>query len=176
MHANAIKGVACSDELIFSVCASGDAAFHRVGDLGRCATCPATHRKIANGAAALPDGRFVCVSRDLSLRIWSLDGADEFAVAARALDQVRRRQRGRRERRDRHLRRLGRHLRPRAREPLGRMPPADGVGHLVARPRRRGGFVASSYDGRLYAVDRTGAADWPRTAADPARRRVAVAL
>jgi hypothetical protein len=70
------QGLACSEELDFSDCASGDAAFHRIEDLAR-ARRPRRARKIANGAAALPHGRFASVSRDLSLRIWWLDGTDE---------------------------------------------------------------------------------------------------
>ncbi|MDT7689340.1 MAG: toxoflavin biosynthesis protein ToxC [Acidobacteriota bacterium] len=72
LHDNAIKGIACTDEYIFSVCATGAAAFHRVDTLERAEFISDAHEKISNGAAALPDGRFVSVSRDLKLRIWSM--------------------------------------------------------------------------------------------------------
>jgi WD40 repeat protein len=79
MHENAIKGLACNDSFIFSVCASGAAAFHSVKGFECVQMIPHAHRKIANGAAVLPDGRFVSVSRDMALRIWTPDGVEEFA-------------------------------------------------------------------------------------------------
>jgi toxoflavin biosynthesis protein ToxC len=69
---SAVKGVACNDGYIFSVCATGAAAFHSIAALSCVRQIPAAHDKIANGAAVLPDGRFVSVSRDRKLRIWSL--------------------------------------------------------------------------------------------------------
>jgi WD40 repeat protein len=67
---NAIKGVAYSDGMLFSVCATGAAAFHKVGDWDDATLLLDAHDKIANGCAALPAGGFVSVSRDLKLRIW----------------------------------------------------------------------------------------------------------
>jgi WD40 repeat protein len=80
MHENAIKGLACNDAFIFSVCASGAAAFHSVEDFECVKMIRHAHRKISNGAAVLPDGRFLSVSRDLALRIWTLDSVEEFAT------------------------------------------------------------------------------------------------
>ena len=68
---NAVKGVASNDEVIFSVCATGDAAFHSISSLGHVRTIAAAHEKISNGAVRLADGRFASVSRDRKLRIWS---------------------------------------------------------------------------------------------------------
>ncbi len=79
MHENAIKGIACNDTSIFSVCADGSAAFHSIETLNVTRSIPNAHRKISNGAAALPDGRFASVSRDLSLRIWTHEMVEEFA-------------------------------------------------------------------------------------------------
>jgi WD40 repeat protein len=73
LHDNAIKGLACNRTHIFSVCATGAAAFHTIDTLECVRHVPDAHEKIANGAACLSDGRFVSVSRDRTLRFWSLD-------------------------------------------------------------------------------------------------------
>lgn len=73
LHDNAIKGIACNQTHIFSVCATGAATFHASEDLRCDRRIPDAHEKIANGAACLPDGRFVSVSRDRKLRLWSFD-------------------------------------------------------------------------------------------------------
>lgn len=71
---NAIKGLACSDEYIFSVCATGAATFCRISDFSLVPEFASSHDKIANSCTALPNGKFASVSRDLTLRIW--DGAE----------------------------------------------------------------------------------------------------
>lgn len=76
-HENAIKGVACNDEYIFTVCATGTAAFTPIATLVRESCLANAHRQISNGASRLPDGRFVSVSRDKVLRIWDGDVAEE---------------------------------------------------------------------------------------------------
>jgi hypothetical protein len=72
LHDNAIKGLACNERDIFSVCATGAAAFHAIDTLECTRRIPDAHAKIANGAACLADGRFLSVSRDRKLRIWGL--------------------------------------------------------------------------------------------------------
>lgn len=76
-HENAIKGLACNAEHIFTVCATGAAAFTPISTLAREKCLANAHRKISNGASRLPDGRFVSVSRDKVLRIWDGDVAEE---------------------------------------------------------------------------------------------------
>jgi WD40 repeat protein len=73
LHDNAVKGVAVSGDLIFSVCADTSAAWHRVSTFERVKVLPDAHDRIANGCAALGDGHFASVSRDLKLRIWRPD-------------------------------------------------------------------------------------------------------
>lgn len=80
LHANAVKGVAASADVLFSVCATGAAAFHRLPDLTPIAEVKEAHTRIANGAAALPDGTFASVGRDLMLRLWSPAGEQLAAV------------------------------------------------------------------------------------------------
>src|SRR5690606_10060051 len=69
---NAIKGLSNDGNLLFSVSATGQAAFHQLSDLASVWVIPEGHDKISNGCAALDVGRFASVSRDLKLRIWDL--------------------------------------------------------------------------------------------------------
>lgn len=77
LHPNAVKSLASDGDALFSVCANGDAAWHDAEALATIRVVERAHDKIANGAAALGDGVFVSVSRDLSLRIWRPDGTVE---------------------------------------------------------------------------------------------------
>lgn len=79
LHDNAVKGVASDGRRIFSVCATGAATFHAAATLERVRTIARAHDRISNGAACLPDGRFVSISRDRKLRLWS---GEEAAVMA----------------------------------------------------------------------------------------------
>lgn len=72
---NAIKGVACSGNVLFAVCATGTASWFRLPGLSELGRKQDAHSRIANGCAAIPDGRFASVSRDLHLRLWQSDQA-----------------------------------------------------------------------------------------------------
>jgi toxoflavin biosynthesis protein ToxC len=75
LHQNAVKGVAVSGDLIFSVCADTEAAWFSASTFAEAGRLPAAHGKIANGCAGLDDGAFASISRDLFLRIWTAPGA-----------------------------------------------------------------------------------------------------
>ncbi len=70
---NAIKGVAASENYIFSVCAAGSAYFYSIETFQLVKHIQHAHDKIANGCAFLKDDTFVSISRDLTLRLTSLD-------------------------------------------------------------------------------------------------------
>jgi WD40 repeat protein len=70
LHKNAIKALSCSGDLIFSVSASSDAAFHRISDFSLVHLLERAHEKIANGCDFVAHEQFVSVSRDLKLRLW----------------------------------------------------------------------------------------------------------
>ncbi|MFI0982810.1 WD40 repeat domain-containing protein [Streptomyces sp. NPDC021093] len=70
LHTNAVKGVAVSGDLIFSVAADASATWYRASTLEKVATIEDAHDRIANGCAGLADGWFASVSRDLKLRLW----------------------------------------------------------------------------------------------------------
>ncbi|AXG70221.1 outer membrane protein assembly factor BamB [Kordia sp. SMS9] len=69
-HENAIKGIAASEESIFTVCAAGVAAYHDVNTFKSQKVITDGHDKIANGAVAIGNGNFASTGRDLKLRIW----------------------------------------------------------------------------------------------------------
>ncbi|CAM02163.1 WD-40 repeat-containing protein [Saccharopolyspora erythraea NRRL 2338] len=71
LHANAVKGVAVSGDLLFSVCADTSATWYRISTLEKVETIEQAHDRIANGCVGLAGGEFASVSRDLRLRIWS---------------------------------------------------------------------------------------------------------
>jgi WD40 repeat protein len=77
-HHNAIKGLACNDDEMFSVCATGGAASVSLSTLEVLRSLPSAHSKISNGTDVLPDGRFASVSRDRKLRIWNNGEAEIF--------------------------------------------------------------------------------------------------
>lgn len=151
MYGNAVKGIAANSSHIFSVCATGAVAFHSVQTLEPLRSIPKAHRKISNGAAALPDGTFASISRDRCLRIWTIDRCEEFAtphdhsikciaacpqsgfVATGSYD-------GSVGVFDPHERRWVSFTRP----------TAAGISSLCTQTE--GHFLASSYDGRVYSV------------------------
>jgi WD40 repeat protein len=73
LHVNAVKGVAVSGDLIFSVAADTSVTWYRASTLEHIATIEHAHDRIANGCAGLGDGHFASISRDLKLRIWTPD-------------------------------------------------------------------------------------------------------
>jgi len=80
LHKNAIKGVACSEDTIFSVCADTATAYHSTDDFSCLKYIEEAHNKIANGCASLPGNRFASISRDLHLRIWKEFKAEKIAT------------------------------------------------------------------------------------------------
>lgn len=152
LHQNAIKGIACHEQQMFSVCATGAAAWHRTDTFDRIAYCEAAHDKISNGCDTTPDGVFVSVSRDRKMRLWgdttpmvietphvhsikcvrvSVDGR---YVATGAYDGTV------------HVYDLATQCWIR-----GLRPTVCGISSLSAVPEA-GKFVASAYDGQVYDV------------------------
>jgi WD40 repeat protein len=70
LHDNAVKGVAQSQDKIFSVCADTSCAWTDAATNVVQNRIEQAHGRIANGCASLPDGRFISISRDRLLRLW----------------------------------------------------------------------------------------------------------
>ncbi|MFG3224045.1 WD40 repeat domain-containing protein [Kitasatospora sp. NPDC048194] len=155
IHDNAIKGIAVHGDVLFSVCATGAAAWHTLPSLEPIAADEQAHARIANGAAALPDGRFASVGRDLTLRIWSAAGEQQAAVPTPhrnsikcvAVDPL-----------TGTIATGGYHGRVAVYDPdtatwlTDQRPTVAGISSL-APAGAPGRFLASSYDGRVYEID-----------------------
>lgn len=76
LHTNAVKGLSASSEAIFSVCATGAAAFHRISDFECAVNIEHAHDRIANGCTAIGANGFASISRDLKLRLWQGNGVE----------------------------------------------------------------------------------------------------
>ncbi len=72
LHDNAIKGLASDGVHLFSVCATGAAAFHDAA-LAPVRHIADAHDRIANGCVAVGADHFASISRDRKLRLWSGD-------------------------------------------------------------------------------------------------------
>jgi len=149
LHDNAVKGLAANDRALFSVCASGAAAIHRIGDWMPLREDRTVHSRIANGCVALAGGRFASISRDRRLRIWSDTMVEVFetphpnsikccAVSADGMAIATGDYAGRVGVFDVAKRRYA---------AFGRLS-ASGISAVIAAPW--GGFVATSYDGHAY--------------------------
>jgi len=74
-YENAVKGLSFQDDALFSVCASAEVAWFGTSDWGPERRVRRAHDRIANACVAIGRGRFASVSRDRSLRLWSVDEA-----------------------------------------------------------------------------------------------------
>jgi len=78
VYENAIKGLSISDGLLFSVCASTDIAWHRLGDWQLIKRINKAHERITNACCALGAKKFASVGRDRNLRIWSDNDVENY--------------------------------------------------------------------------------------------------
>jgi toxoflavin biosynthesis protein ToxC len=152
-HHNAVKGVAVSGDLIFSVCADGSAAWQSVTTLQTVHTLARAHDRIANGCAALDGGRFASVSRDLKLRLWEpdfrvrvLDTPHTHSIKCVAADGE-----GRFVATGSYDGHVAVHDRATGTWPTVVRPSAAGISSLAHDAARRV-FLASCYDGSVYEV------------------------
>jgi len=72
LHDNAIKGISATNGILFSVCATGAAAWHSTHDYQVINNLADAHHKIANGCDHLAETAFISVSRDRVLRFWEI--------------------------------------------------------------------------------------------------------
>lgn len=152
LHDNAVKSVAANRDTLFSVCATGAAAFHATSDFSRRALLEDAHDRISNGAAVMPDARFASVARDLKLRLWdgtraeTIDTPHENSIKCVAVDPV-----------TGYVATGGYHGRVAVYDPAGRRwvanvrPTMAGISSITTTGEP-GRFLASSYDGRVYPV------------------------
>lgn len=151
MHDNAIKGLAASDGLIFSVCATSAAAFHRTSDFSCAERLEDAHDRIANGCAAVKPGLFASVSRDLKLRLWEdgkpkvIDSPHRNSIKCVSASD------GRYVAAGSYVGKVAIYDVDQQRWATVRRPTAAGISCL-APGREPGSFLAASYDGHVYTV------------------------
>jgi WD40 repeat protein len=154
-HPNAIKGLACDGETLFSVCATGAAAAHDPWTGATRWRRLDAHERIANGVAVVDPGIFATVSRDRCLRIWRGPSCDVYpsphahsikcVAACRTTGRIA----------------TGSYGGTIALFESGRWtscqrPTTAGISSL-AWTGSPGAFVASSYDGNVYEITAEGA-------------------
>lgn len=148
---NAIKGAAHHEGLLLTTSPDGEVNFLSLPELRPVRKVDDAHHSIVNGCAATRDG-FVTVSRDLNLAIWQTDGAYELwpsphvrSVRAVAVHL------------ERNIVATGAYdgtiglfsLDTRSWLDCQR-PTTAGISSLCSTPA---GFIATSYDGALYAIE-----------------------
>jgi WD40 repeat protein len=153
LHANAVKGVAVSGDLLFSVCADTSASWTRISDLEREATVRGAHDRIANGCVGLGDGYFASVGRDLKLRIWSperqaqvIDTPHKHSIKCVGASND-----GRHVATASYYGEMAVYDRIAAKWVAQSRPTAAGISSIAYDPEAKS-FLASSYDGGVYRV------------------------
>ena len=152
LHDNAVKGVAVSAGEIFSVCATGEAAFHDLASYECSARIPKAHGRIANGCAALGATGFASVGRDLKLCLWSgrqrtvIDTPHQNSIKCVAASDD-----GRYVATGSYVGEVAIYDCVERHWVEHRRPTAAGISCLTYDTLRRR-FVGSSYDGRIYTV------------------------
>ncbi len=154
---NAIKGLATDGKQLFSVSATGQAAWHRLTDFELIHIDANAHDKIANGCACLGPNRFASVSRDLKLRLWDgsqsqvFDTPHTFSIKCTAAS------------RDGRYVATGSYggyvaiYEVQAQQWVKVVRPTSAGISSIAPLANDNGFIASAYDGRLFTL---GVAQW----------------
>ena len=73
IYENAVKGIAVRADVLFSVCASTDIAWHRTRDFSLIRKVERAHERIANACCIAGANAFASVGRDLKLRLWEAE-------------------------------------------------------------------------------------------------------
>jgi WD40 repeat protein len=78
MYENAVKGLSCSEGVLFSVCASTDIAWHKVEDFSLIKQVSKAHERITNACCSIGNKNFASVGRDRTLRLWGNEKATAY--------------------------------------------------------------------------------------------------
>lgn len=152
VYGNAVKGLAVRDGELFSVCANTAAAWHACDDFRLLRLLPRAHERIANACCAAAGDAFASVGRDLKLRIWTARGEEVYPTphpnSVKCICPST----------DGNTLMTGAYtgtlasfdMATRSWKSFSR-PTTAGISALAYDPAQRR-FIASSYDGRLYAA------------------------
>lgn len=152
LHKNAIKGIGCSKDTIFSICADTAAAFHSTDDFSCLKYVEQAHDKIANGCAVLPDNRFASISRDLHLRIWKEFETEKIATPhTHSIKCIASSKDGQYLATASYNGRIAIYCVTSGQWVIVQRPTTAGISSLAFDPIKNQ-FLASSYDGKVYKV------------------------
>lgn len=152
LYENAIKGVVATEERIFTVCASTAIAWHDTVNFQPIRVVPRAHERIANGCCLAGADGFASIGRDRKLRLWMADGDEVYQTphpnSVKCICAST----------DRNTLMTGAYTGTLASFDVPtrswrsfERPTAAGISAL-AYDDGRGRFLASSYDGRVYAA------------------------
>ena len=149
---SAIKSLVATADQLFCVCASTDLAWYDLRTFAPVRRVERAHARIANGGCVALGGRFASVGRDLKLRIWSDEGEEVYqtphpnSVKCICASE------------DGSVLMTGAYTGTVAAFDMAtrswisfERPTASGISSLAWDSARKR-FLASSYDGRVYAV------------------------
>lgn len=80
---NAVKGLSCDGDTLFSVCANTHVAWQNLTDFEVTATVKNAHERIANGCCTMGRSRYASIGRDLRLLIWQGQRAEAYRTPHR---------------------------------------------------------------------------------------------
>jgi toxoflavin biosynthesis protein ToxC len=153
LHANAVKSVSVSDGVIFSVCADTGASWFSHDSFVEIARVRNAHERIANGSAALPGRRFVSVSRDRKMRVWTGQVAEILATPhSHSIKCVAASTDGRYIATGSYSGMVAVYDMAKTRWTVVERPTAAGISSICEAPTGSG-FWVSSYDGNIYEID-----------------------
>ena len=152
IYENAVKGLVATSDKIFSVCANTAVAWHKISDFTLIRSIPNAHERIANGCCLAGADGFASIGRDRKLHLWMGDKEEVYQTphpnsvkCICASD-------------DRHTLVTGAYtgtvaifdMATRSWRSFSR-PTASGISSLTFDSLHNR-FLASSYDGQIYAV------------------------
>ena len=152
LYENAIKGLVATDEHIFSVCANTSISWHSIHDFSLVRTITQAHERIANGCCIAGPNGFASIGRDRKLRLWMGDQKEVYDTPhPNSVKCICANDDGTMLMTGAYTGTLaGFDLTTRSWHSFSR-PTAAGISSLTFDSHNRR-FLASSYDGQIYAV------------------------
>lgn len=152
---NAVKGLSCDGNTLFSVCANTHVAWQNLADFGTAAFVKNAHERIANGCCTMGVSAYASIGRDLMLLIWQGQHSSAYRTPHRnSVKCIAASQDGKRIMTGSYGGTLA-GFDVQAREWYCFSRPTEWGISALAYDARHDRFLASAYDGLVYPVDET---------------------
>ena len=153
LYENAIKGLVSTQDHLFSVCANTNISWHSIHDFSLIRTVKLAHERIANGCCIAGSNGFASIGRDRKLRLWMGDQKEVYDTPhPNSVKCICANDDGTMLMTGAYTGTLaGFDLTTRSWHSFSR-PTAAGISSLTFDSHNRR-FLASSYDGQIYAVN-----------------------